>query len=490
MTVVYLLADGLSEAERTDIKSRLLQRSVAVWADLERLPPELERAARKMALRHSSGVVIWGDGQRHRALREMLLDAREARCRLIAVAPNPRLVRMAPEALVVDGEDTSALIDGVCGALEDDGGAPDWTGAAADFARSVGDRRSLEQHLQRHPDSPFAALASAELRRGTTKKFRFTGAYAADVDWSADDLRSTAPAEHVWRTSAHALRGRSKRLASLLLQQWHLHKHRAARARPYLAAIVVAAIMTVILPHARRAETALQMPSRVDIAGHQSNDEIQGDAPHEADLGNEPAPREEADLSERGVGEAAPLAIALSPVVEAAPVAETVTLSALQPASRLPEQTLPSPAVAEPMRAPFDLTAIDPAARRAVERARRDQERAIAAALQARTSRDAGRFLARHMHNGALYDGQAVNGVPEGEGRAVWPNRDRYAGNWQRGRPHGFGVYRFADGRVYEGAFSAGAPTGEGVFWDAEAQAMTGEVLFNALVTTAAEIGG
>lgn len=488
MAVLYLIADGLSDTQRADIESRLRQRSVAVWAEFARLPPDLERAARKVALRHSAGVLIWGGGCRDAELREMLQDAREARCRLVAVAPNARLIRMAPEAVVLEGEDTSALIDSICAALAGHADEADWSGAAADFARSVGDRVSLQLHLRRFSASPFAPLAAAELRRKSTQKFRFSGAYAADVDWSAEDVRGAAHSRQVWRASALAFNDRAKRLTDLLVQQWHLHRRRIVSSSPYLAAGAIAALVSVPLQQMHAAVTELPGPARAVVAEPRVE---QADADAHVDLAPavEPAPRNSRESAAGSAAQTAPLAIALSPVMEAPPAAESATLSGLQAVSRVPDEALQlAAAAAEPMRAPFDLTTIEPAARRAVERARRDEQRGIAAALQARTSHEAGRSLSRQIHNGALYDGRAVNSVPDGLGRAMWPNRDRYAGNWRDGRPHGFGIYRFADGRVYEGVFANGAPTGDGAFWDADGRAMTGEVLFNALLTTAAEI--
>lgn len=49
---------------------------------------------------------------------------------------------------------------------------------------------------------------------------------------------------------------------------------------------------------------------------------------------------------------------------------------------------------------------------------------------------------------GSSYTGQVVDGVPFGYGVQVWPDGNRYAGQWVAGRRHGVGVFTFSSGSV------------------------------------------
>lgn len=62
--------------------------------------------------------------------------------------------------------------------------------------------------------------------------------------------------------------------------------------------------------------------------------------------------------------------------------------------------------------------------------------------------------------NGAEYEGEFVNDVPEGIGTLVLPNFDTYEGHWLNGEMSGFGIYRFYNVKLdklkgsYEGEFA------------------------------------
>lgn len=74
------------------------------------------------------------------------------------------------------------------------------------------------------------------------------------------------------------------------------------------------------------------------------------------------------------------------------------------------------------------------------------------------------------------FEGEALDGVPEGRGCAHYDDGSVYSGDWQRGLWHGEGHWRRAKGAggvgdafVYEGTFEGGRPWGKGVYYSAEA---------------------
>ena len=64
--------------------------------------------------------------------------------------------------------------------------------------------------------------------------------------------------------------------------------------------------------------------------------------------------------------------------------------------------------------------------------------------------------------NGDVYEGELVNGTPEGMGVLRLANGDTYEGEFRGGAKRGKGKYTFADGGVYEGGFLGGHPNGKG----------------------------
>ncbi len=54
--------------------------------------------------------------------------------------------------------------------------------------------------------------------------------------------------------------------------------------------------------------------------------------------------------------------------------------------------------------------------------------------------------------DGAVYTGELdENDVPNGHGEKVWPDGEKYVGQWKDNNFNGQGVYHYADGSVYEG---------------------------------------
>ncbi|XP_038138040.1 alsin isoform X2 [Cyprinodon tularosa] len=87
-----------------------------------------------------------------------------------------------------------------------------------------------------------------------------------------------------------------------------------------------------------------------------------------------------------------------------------------------------------------------------------------------------GRWLAGKPHgrgilkwpDGRIYTGSFKNGLEDGFGEFIWPNKalnkdDFYQGYWKEGKMHGLGTYRYASGEVYDGSFQDGVRQGHGM---------------------------
>jgi hypothetical protein len=82
------------------------------------------------------------------------------------------------------------------------------------------------------------------------------------------------------------------------------------------------------------------------------------------------------------------------------------------------------------------------------------------------------------LPDGAVYAGDMVDGVIEGEGRMLWPNGHRYEGSFKNGLFHGHGRYETPYGWSYEGEFTEGDLTGTGTLIYSEDQKYTGELKY------------
>uniref|UniRef100_A0A665SZI5 VPS9 domain-containing protein n=1 Tax=Echeneis naucrates TaxID=173247 RepID=A0A665SZI5_ECHNA len=70
--------------------------------------------------------------------------------------------------------------------------------------------------------------------------------------------------------------------------------------------------------------------------------------------------------------------------------------------------------------------------------------------------------------DGRIYTGEFKNGLEDGFGEFVAPNKplnknDHYQGQWKEGKMHGLGTYRYASGEVYDGSFQEGMRHGHGM---------------------------
>jgi hypothetical protein len=66
-----------------------------------------------------------------------------------------------------------------------------------------------------------------------------------------------------------------------------------------------------------------------------------------------------------------------------------------------------------------------------------------------------GRYTYR---DGSYYEGEFLNGLPQGDGICYYSNGDRYEGGWENNAPEGEGVMYFASGTVYGAIWNAGYP--------------------------------
>jgi hypothetical protein len=60
--------------------------------------------------------------------------------------------------------------------------------------------------------------------------------------------------------------------------------------------------------------------------------------------------------------------------------------------------------------------------------------------------------------NNARYEGQFLNGLPEGQGKTFYPNGDYYIGAWRKSNPHGRGIMYYADGHIMSAIWDNGKP--------------------------------
>ena len=132
-----------------------------------------------------------------------------------------------------------------------------------------------------------------------------------------------------------------------------------------------------------------------------------------------------------------------------------------------------APALAQSAR--YDLSALSPQVRLAVEQARAAQVTAIRAAV--RNSSGDPDTIGFTGEGGDTYQGEGyVDGVVghmrDGHGLIGWSDGEYYAGQFlaadNGGAKHGFGVYAFADGRMYEGQWLKENYHGYGVEWSAD----------------------
>jgi hypothetical protein len=66
------------------------------------------------------------------------------------------------------------------------------------------------------------------------------------------------------------------------------------------------------------------------------------------------------------------------------------------------------------------------------------------------------------LPHGHVYEGDLVDGKPNGKGKLTWANGHVFEGDFADGKPYGKGKLRWANGNVFEGDFADATPHGKG----------------------------
>jgi len=73
------------------------------------------------------------------------------------------------------------------------------------------------------------------------------------------------------------------------------------------------------------------------------------------------------------------------------------------------------------------------------------------------------------------FEGEIVNGVPNGEGTQTWSNGDKYIGGWKNGKQHGQGTLTWSKGSKYIGGWKEGERNGQGTMTHSDGGKYVGE---------------
>ena len=77
--------------------------------------------------------------------------------------------------------------------------------------------------------------------------------------------------------------------------------------------------------------------------------------------------------------------------------------------------------------------------------------------------------------NGQKYFGEFKDGLPNGQGIKTFPNGWKYVGESKDGKRHGQGTFTFSDGRKYEGEWNGGLFYGKGTYTFPDGKKYVGE---------------
>ena len=81
--------------------------------------------------------------------------------------------------------------------------------------------------------------------------------------------------------------------------------------------------------------------------------------------------------------------------------------------------------------------------------------------------------------NGEKYVGNWTNGKYHGHGIYSWSNGNKYVGEWKGGNLNGQGTYTFGkgdfEGDKYEGEYKGGIPNGQGTYTSSNGEKYEGE---------------
>ena len=73
------------------------------------------------------------------------------------------------------------------------------------------------------------------------------------------------------------------------------------------------------------------------------------------------------------------------------------------------------------------------------------------------------------------FEGEIVDGVPNGEGTETYPDGQKYVGVFMDGKPHGQGIFTLPDGQKYFGEWKEGLQNGQGTYTSPDGKEYVGE---------------
>ena len=76
---------------------------------------------------------------------------------------------------------------------------------------------------------------------------------------------------------------------------------------------------------------------------------------------------------------------------------------------------------------------------------------------------------------GFPYEGELINGIPNGKGKIIYGNNWTYEGEMLNGEEHGQGIMKFDNGESYEGTFRHGCFNGYGKYTFRDGEVFEGE---------------
>jgi hypothetical protein len=77
--------------------------------------------------------------------------------------------------------------------------------------------------------------------------------------------------------------------------------------------------------------------------------------------------------------------------------------------------------------------------------------------------------------DGGSYVGEYKDGIPNGQGTLTHPNGEKYEGEFKSNKYHGQGTYTWSDGRKYVGEWKDGKQNGQGTFTWSDGRKNVGE---------------
>ena len=68
------------------------------------------------------------------------------------------------------------------------------------------------------------------------------------------------------------------------------------------------------------------------------------------------------------------------------------------------------------------------------------------------------------LESDAVYEGEWLNELRDGQGKQRWPDGSLYEGKWEQGKAQGHGILYHADGDIYEGDWQDDKANGTGTY--------------------------